>query len=74
MNRVLGALKAAYNFFSGDAITMVATLTAFALGLLLMGVFHASNAVVAAGFVIIIVAGLITTLSREVAGRPRARS
>lgn len=72
MNRVLGALKATYNFFSGDAITLVATFVAFALGLLLLKVARAPNALVAALFVLILVAGLIITLSREIAGRSRA--
>ncbi len=74
MNRVLSAIKATYNFFSGDAITLAATLVAFALGLLLLGLLHAPNALVAVAFVAIIVAGLVTTLWREVAGRPRTRS
>ncbi len=73
MNRVIGALKATYNFFSGDAITLTATLTAFALGLLLVGSLHAPNVLVAVVFALVIVAGLVTTLWREVAGRPRGR-
>ncbi len=74
MSRVTGAIKATYNFFSGDAITLVATLIAFALGLLLVKVFRAPSALVAVVFVGIIVAGLVTTLRREIAGRPRAHS
>lgn len=74
MNRVTGALKATYNFFSGDAITLTATIAAFALGLFLAGALHAPNALVAAVFTLFIVAGLVTTLWREIAGRPRARS
>jgi hypothetical protein len=74
MNRVLSALKATYNFFSGDAITLAATLVAFALSLFLAKILHAPNALVAQAFVIIIIAGLVATLWREVAGRPRARS
>ena len=74
MNRVINAIKAIYNFFSGDAITLSATLIAFALGLLLTVTLHAPNALVAVAFVAIIVAGLATTLWREVASRPRARS
>lgn len=73
MNRVTGAIKATYNFFSGDVITLIATLAAFALGLLLAGVLHAPNILVAVAFVAILVAGLVTTLWREIAGRPRAR-
>jgi hypothetical protein len=74
MNRAASALKALYNFFSGDAITLSATLIAFALGLILIQVLHASSALVATAFVAIIVAGLVITLRREIAGRPRARS
>ena len=74
MNRVTGAIKATYNFFSGDAITLGATLIAFALGLLLEKVLQAPNALVAVVFVGIIVAGLVTTLRREIAGRPGAHS
>jgi cobalamin biosynthesis protein CobD/CbiB len=74
MNRILGAIKATYNFFSGDAITLAATLIAFALSLFIARVLQAPQALVAAVFIIILVAGLITTLSREIAGRPRARS
>ena len=74
MNRVTGALKAIYNFFSGDAITLSATIIAFALGLILIQVLHAPSALAAVAFVAIIVAGLVMTLTRELAGRPRARS
>jgi hypothetical protein len=74
MNRLLGALRATYNFFSGDAITLTATLIAFALCLLLARVFQAPTAAVAIVFVMIIASGLIATLWREVAGRPRTRA
>ena len=74
MNRVIAALKATYNFFSGDAITLSATLIAFALGLLLSSALRASMLIVAVVFVGVIVMGLFATLWREVAGRPRARS
>lgn len=73
MNRVLGALKATYNFFSGDAILLSAAIIAFVVGVLLVQVAHAPNALVAAVFVLVIVAGLGATLGREVAGRPRQR-
>ena len=72
MQRVLNALKATYNFFSGDAILLSAAVIAFALGLLL--VKNATpNAVVALIFVALIVAGLGVTLRREIVGRPRQR-
>lgn len=80
MARVLGALKATYNFFSGDAILLSAAVIAFALGwllahlsLLLPHTGDAPDAVVAVVFVGVIVLGLFTTLRREVAGRARQR-
>ncbi|HZC06926.1 MAG TPA: hypothetical protein VE338_14930 [Ktedonobacterales bacterium] len=73
MDRVIGAVKATYNFFSGDAILLSAAIVAFVLGLLLARVAQASNALVAIVFIAIIVAGLIVTLAREIAGRPRQR-
>ncbi len=73
MERVLGALKATYNFFSGDAILLSATIIAFGLALLLARVVNAPNALVAVLFVAIIIGGLVVTLGREIAGRPRQR-
>lgn len=73
MDRVTGAIKATYNFFSGDAILLTAAIVAFVVGVLLARLAHAPNAVVAVLFVAIIVAGLATTLGREIAGRPRQR-
>ena len=73
MNRVLGALMATYNFFSGDAILLSATVLAFVIGLLLAHPLNAPDAVVAVVFVAIIVASLFVTLRREIAGRPRQR-
>ncbi|HEX8996331.1 MAG TPA: hypothetical protein VF812_09900 [Ktedonobacterales bacterium] len=73
MTRVLGALKATYNFFSGDAILLSAAIVAFVLGVILARSAHAPNALVAVVFVVIIVAGMVVTLGREIAGRPRRR-
>lgn len=73
MERVLGAIKATYNFFSGDAILLSAAVVAFALCLVLAQVAHAPNPLVAVIFVVIIVGGLFVTLRREIAGRPRQR-
>ena len=73
MTRILNALKATYNFFSGDAILLSAAIIAFALGLLLTRTLNAPNALVGVVFVAIMVAGLAITLGREVAGRPRQR-
>lgn len=74
MNRIVSAAKATYNFFSGDAITLGATVIAFALGLALTRITSAPQAVVGVLLIVIVIAGLVTTLAREVAGRPRARS
>jgi hypothetical protein len=73
MNRILGAAKATYNFFAGDAILLTAVALAFIVGTLLIHVFNAPNALSAAVFVAFIVGGLVTTLGREVQGRPRSR-
>lgn len=73
MDRVLGALKATYNFFSGDAILLSAAIIAFVLGALLARVVKAPNALVAIVFIAIIVIGLFVTLAREIAGRTRQR-
>jgi hypothetical protein len=71
MSRVLGALKATYNFFAGDAILLAAVALAFVLAALLLGLAHAPNALVAALFIACIVGGLATTLGRELRGRTR---
>jgi hypothetical protein len=73
MNTILRALKATYNFFSGDAILLAATVLAFALGLLLVRVLAAPNPLVAVIFVGCIVGGLALTLGRELRGRVRQR-
>lgn len=72
MQRVLNAIKATYNFFSGDAILLSATIAAFVFGLLLAKL-GTPNALVAIIFVAIIVGSLVTTLGREIAGRSRQR-
>lgn len=65
MNRVVSAVKAAYNFFAGDAIILSAVLLAFVLGFVLVQVAHAPNPLVAVVFIALIVGGLVLTLSRE---------
>ena len=72
MNAILRGLKATYNFFAGDAILLVAVAIAF---LLAFALERASlpNALIAILFVGCIVAGLVTTLARELRGRPRQR-
>jgi uncharacterized membrane protein len=71
MKRVIGALKATYAFFAGDAILLVAVLLAFGLAALLGKVARAPNVVVAILFIALIVGGLVLTLGRELRGRPR---
>ncbi len=73
MAQVLGFLKATYNFFSGDAILLSAAVIAFALCWALTHVAGAPLLLVAVIFIGIIVVGLVTTLSREIKGRPRRR-
>ncbi|HEX8982002.1 MAG TPA: hypothetical protein VF792_04475 [Ktedonobacterales bacterium] len=73
MDRVVGALKATYNFFSGDAILLSAVIVAFLLGLLLIQTLHAPSLLVGVIFLVIIVGALVMTLRREIAGRPRQR-
>ncbi len=71
MNRVLGALKATYSFFAGDAILLVGVALAFVLAALLQQVAKAPNPIVAMVFIVCIVGGLVTTLSRELRGRKK---
>jgi dolichol kinase len=73
MSRIRNALLATYNFFAGDAIILVAALLAFAVAGLLVSVFHAPNVLAALVLIVLLVAGLATTLGREAMGRPRTR-
>lgn len=73
MNRVVGILKSAYNFFAGDAIILGAVVVAFGLGTILVHIVHAPNAISGLLFIVCVAAGLALTLTREVAGRPRHR-
>ena len=72
MNAIVRGLKATYNFFAGDAILLIAVALAF---LLAFALERASlrNELVAVVFVARIVGGLVTTLARELHGRPRQR-
>lgn len=71
MSRVTRAVKATYNFFAGDAIILTAVLVAFVVAALLARLAGVPNALIAVGFVALIVAGLVLTLSRELVGRPK---
>lgn len=70
MNRILGAAKATYFFFAGDAIILVAVLVAFGLTALLYRLSVPTLAL-AIVFIGLIVAGLALTLGRELRGRKR---
>lgn len=73
MSQIRNALLATYNFFAGDAIILAMVLLAFVCAGLLVGVFHAPNALAVFVLILLLVAGLVATLAREAAGRPRAR-
>jgi hypothetical protein len=70
-SRITGAIKATYNFFVGDAIILVAVVTAFIVVGILVHRLHVANPIAAITLIVIIVAGLATTLGRELAGRKR---
>jgi hypothetical protein len=72
LNAIVRGLKATYNFFAGDAILLIAVLVAFLLAFALERA-DLPNLLIAAVFVACIVGGLVTTLAREVRGRPRQR-
>jgi hypothetical protein len=72
MNAIVRGLKATYNFFAGDAILLGAVTVAFLLAFALERV-SMPNELVAVVFVACIVGGLVTTLARELRGRPRQR-
>jgi len=69
LSRIAGVIKATYNFFVGDAIILVAVATAFVVVGILVHGLHIANPVAAITLIAIIVAGLATTLGRELAGR-----
>lgn len=71
MNHVTKALKATYNFFAGDAIILSAVIAAFVIGWLLVHAAKAANPLVGVVFIVLIVAGIVVTLGRELAGRER---
>jgi len=71
VNTILRAVKATYNFFAGDAIILTAVVLAFVLTALLLDVANAPMPLTALLFVATLMAGLVATLGREVAGRPR---
>ncbi len=73
MSKIADFLHAAYYFFAGDAILLTAVAVAFIVAALLTHVANLTNMVTGVIFIAIIVAGLVTTEAREIAGRPRTR-
>ena len=73
MSKVGDFLHAVYNFFAGDVILVTAVAAAFIVAALLIHATSLPGVVAGILFVAIIVAGLVTTEAREVAGRPRTR-
>ncbi len=72
MNAIVRVFKATYNFFAGDIILLVAVAVAFVLAFALERA-NLPNPLVAVLFIACIVGGLVTTLARELRGRPRQR-
>ena len=70
MRSLVRALKAVYDFFTGDSIMLAATVAAFLAAFVLARVAR-SNVLAAVSFIFLIVAGLVATLVRELAGRAR---
>jgi hypothetical protein len=67
MQRLIGWLKAAYDFISGDAIVLVVVVVAFVLVGLLEAPLSASahNVIAGVAFLALIMLSLIATLGRE---------
>jgi hypothetical protein len=66
MDRVLGAIKAAYYFFAGDAIVLAGVVLAFVAAYLLETLVRPPNQLVAGGvFVVLILLSITVTLGRE---------
>jgi len=76
MNRIVNVIKATYNFFVGDAILLAAVVIAFGLGTIILRVltspsFDVRNVIAAVALIAIVVAGLATTLGRELVSRKK---
>ena len=69
--RVMGALKATYNFFVGDAIILAVVAAAFIIGALLLYVAHSSQLAVGIVFIALILLSLTLSLGRERAATQR---
>jgi hypothetical protein len=73
MQRVLGALKATYNFFSGDPIILSIVAVAFVVAYALESWLAPGIRQLVAGlvFILLILLSIYLTLLRERRGRPR---
>jgi hypothetical protein len=69
LSRITSVVKAAYNFFVGDAVILIAVTSAFVVGEILIHALSVANPIAAIAMITIIVAGLAATLGRERAGR-----
>ena len=74
MDRITGALKATYNFFSGDAIVLAFTPTAFLAAYLLELATAHNQWAAGVAFVVLILLGLTVTLGRERASARRKQA
>jgi hypothetical protein len=70
MRRLGRALKAVFDFFTGDAIMLGTTVAAFVAAFILVRTAR-SGGVAAVVFIFLIVAGLVATLVRELMDRSR---
>jgi predicted lysophospholipase L1 biosynthesis ABC-type transport system permease subunit len=71
MRRVVGALKATYKFFSGDAIVLSMVIVAFVVAYALERFLAGNQLVAGAVFVALILLGITLTLGRERASARR---
>ena len=71
MRRVIGALKATYKFFSGDAIVLGMVGVAFVVAYALERFLGASQLVAGAVFVALLLLSITLTLGRERASARR---
>jgi MFS family permease len=71
VNRIFGAAKATYNFFSGDAIAIGFVAAAFIAAYLLEAFTQHNQWAAGVTFVVLILLGLTVTLGRERASARR---
>jgi hypothetical protein len=71
MRRVVGGLKATYNFFSGDAIVLSIVIAGFVVAYALERFLPGNQLVAGAVFVALIVLSITLTLGRERASARR---